>query len=256
MLILDKRRTDLRDSVYASPYWISSALIEGAAGSAVDITYAAGTIAGVSGSPDTITDSANQFVAEGFLDGDIIYVSGFSGAGAAANLDFFELSGPLVPGVAVGTLTVGGTSLLSDAAGETITIVVPKANVLFSFPGEGKYVIVHEIVVQIEEAFTTGTKITVGTGTIPLEISADGGVFSVVDMDGLLPNTVITPATPGFYGPTSGAFFAAQAARTWSTSRVIVCKDAGVPAIFCSIGNAAAVVAGKMRVHALITRLP
>lgn len=256
MLTLDWRRTDQRDTAFAVPYWISSALITAPEASAYTGAITAATIAGVSGTPDTLTDSGNGFVTGGFLNGDLIYVSGFTGAGAAANLNFFELDA--ATGLAAGTLTLdaGETALVSDAAGESVTVVAPKANILFSFPGEGKYFIVHEIVVQILTGLTGGSVITVGWGTIPLETSVTGATFTNADRDAFILPAQITAATPGFYGPTSSVFVTAKAANTWAVPRIIVGADAGVRCIYCSVANAAAITAGNFRVHALITKIP
>jgi hypothetical protein len=79
-----------------------------------EVEYAAGTIAFVNnaGSADTITDTANQFVAEGFVAGMIITTDN------ALNPGPFTIAT-----VAVGTLTLATTdSLTGVTAGTTITI--------------------------------------------------------------------------------------------------------------------------------------
>ena len=217
-------------------------------------------IAAVSGTPDSLTHTAATFVTAGFLDDDVIYVSGFTGAGAAANLDFFTLAAAGVPGVAAATLTIlaAETSLLSDAAGESVTIVAPRANVAFSFPTAGQLIIVHEVVVEILVGFTALTKIIVGGATIPLEASVTGGLATITDKDSyMLSATITTPQTAGYYGPgATEAFAVAKAAMTWATPRIITGAATAVPTISVWVGNAAAITAGQMRVHALITKLP
>ena len=80
MLVTDYRRTDLRTNVLENPFWLTSALVEGtdieAATKGASIT---GTgIAAVSSTTDTITDTGSGFTTGGFLDGDVIAVSGFT----------------------------------------------------------------------------------------------------------------------------------------------------------------------------------
>jgi hypothetical protein len=80
---------------------------------AVDETYKANTIAFVDGgtAADTITDSADQFVAEGFL------------AGMVITTDDTDNPGPYrITTVAVGTITVPTGSLTAALAGSDVTI--------------------------------------------------------------------------------------------------------------------------------------
>lgn len=80
---------------------------------AIDETYTAATIAFVDGgtSADTITDSANQFVAEGFL------------AGMSITTDDTDNPGPYrISTVAVGTITVPTGSLTAALAGSSVTL--------------------------------------------------------------------------------------------------------------------------------------
>jgi len=77
------------------------------------------TIAFVNGTPDTITDSGNGFVTAGFQVGDVITVSGV--VGGTANNTTFTLTG-----VAAGTLTVSGTTLIDDSAGDNVTITAAR----------------------------------------------------------------------------------------------------------------------------------
>jgi hypothetical protein len=68
-----------------------------------------GTIAAVTGSTDTFTDSGNGFVTAGFKVGDTIMVSGFA---TAVNNGIFT-----VKAVAVGVLSIDETSVVNEAAG-------------------------------------------------------------------------------------------------------------------------------------------
>lgn len=262
MLAIDWRRADQRDVAFYSPYWISSALITAPEASAIVPTITGTDIAAVSGSPDSLTQTAAGFVTAGFLDDDVIFVSGFSGAGATANLDFFTLAATATPGVAAATLTIlaAETSLLSDAATESVTIVGPKANILFSFPKAGQIIIVKEIVVEILTGLTASSKIIVGGCTIPLETSTTGDLATITDKDSyLVSGTITTPQTAGIYGPTTSpasAFYTANAAVTWASPRIITGAATAVPCISVWVANASAITAGIFRVHALITRLP
>ncbi len=83
-------------------------------------TYTASTIAAVDGgeSADSFTDSANGFVTAGFSVGDSVMAYGFTGGMAAIHGPW-----PLVS-VDAGTMTVATGSLVADAAGESVTLVV------------------------------------------------------------------------------------------------------------------------------------
>ncbi|OPZ46511.1 MAG: hypothetical protein BWY95_01726 [Bacteroidetes bacterium ADurb.BinA104] len=83
-------------------------------------TYTASTIAAVDGGEgaDSFTDSANGFVTAGFTVGDSILVYGFTGGMAAIHGPFVATS------VAVGTIEVATGSLVTDDAGESVTLVV------------------------------------------------------------------------------------------------------------------------------------
>ena len=84
-------------------------------------TGALTTIAAASGTPDTFTDSANGFLTAGFKIGMVVRATGFSGAGAAAcNSRNFWITA-LTAGVMSG-LFLDGTAMVSDAAGEAVTI--------------------------------------------------------------------------------------------------------------------------------------
>lgn len=73
------------------------------------------TIAAVSGSPDSFTDSANGFITAGIQAGQWIKTAGFVNS---ANNGYFQ-----VLTVAAGTITVKGeTALVNEAAGPSVTI--------------------------------------------------------------------------------------------------------------------------------------
>jgi hypothetical protein len=78
-----------------------------------DISKTAATIAFVSGTPATITDSGNGFVTAGFKVGNLIKVSG-----STSNDGYYTLAG-----VTAGTLTLAtGETLTDESAGASVTI--------------------------------------------------------------------------------------------------------------------------------------
>jgi len=79
-------------------------------------SYEASTIAFVAGTPNTITDSANQFVAEGFVAGDTIVISGTGSNNTIVMADT----------VVAGTITlVPGTWLSAESGGSFTLTEVP-----------------------------------------------------------------------------------------------------------------------------------
>lgn len=86
------------------------------AGSTVSIT--AGTIAAVAAG-NVLTDSGNGFVAAGFVAGQRVTVSGFTGT-AANNTTYWIVS------VVAGTMALSGNTLVNDAAGESVTVALTK----------------------------------------------------------------------------------------------------------------------------------
>lgn len=78
-----------------------------------------GTTISAAAADNSFNDSANGFVAAGFVVGDRVNVSGFTGS--AAN----NILAATVTAVAPGKLTIGGVdgdAIVDDAAGETVTI--------------------------------------------------------------------------------------------------------------------------------------
>ena len=79
------------------------------------------TIAAVAGTPDTFTDSGNGFLTAGFKVGMVVRASGFTGAGVTANNNRNFWITALTAGVMSG-MFLDGTAMVSDAAGEAVTI--------------------------------------------------------------------------------------------------------------------------------------
>lgn len=95
-------------------------MLEAAFGTAAT-TGSQTTLAAASGTPDTFTDSANGFLTAGFKVGMVVRATGFTGAGVTANNSRnFWLTG-VTAGVLSG-LFLDGTAMISDAAGEAVTI--------------------------------------------------------------------------------------------------------------------------------------
>lgn len=135
------------------------------------------------------------------------------------------------------------------------------AALLFSFPVASRVTIVHEICLQITEAFTVGAGAaltTVGTGSIATDAVTTAGNVTTVDVDDFIVSADITFTTLGYYWPVNGCdFLTAKAAGSISGPVAIVGAATTVPVIVAYPSNAGgAITAGKFRVHALISELP
>ena len=83
-------------------------------------SYTASTIAAVAATNE-FTDSAAQFVIEGFAVGDLVTVTGFTGGYVAGGVDL------KITAVSAGSIIIGGTdgdSIIDDAVGEPVTIAL------------------------------------------------------------------------------------------------------------------------------------
>lgn len=96
------------------------AMLEAVYGTAAT-TGAQSTIAAAAGTPDTFTDSGNGFLTSGFKIGMVARASGFTGTGITADNDRNFWITALTAGVMSG-LFLDGTAMISDAAGESVTI--------------------------------------------------------------------------------------------------------------------------------------
>jgi hypothetical protein len=155
--------------------------------------YTATTIAAVDGggSDDTLTDTANGFLTEGFAVGDSVLMLGFTGANAGC-------VGPVeLTAVAAGTLTFATGSLTaSDAEGESITLVAIRG-------GAFRDIFKHSVL-EIYSGTQPATADAAETGTKLLRVTISSGAF--------------TPASPTngllFGAPVSGVI--SKAADVWS----------------------------------------
>lgn len=108
---------ELSSGTYQMPI---EGMLEAAFGTAAT-TGADTTIAAVAGTPDAFTDSGNGFLTAGFKVGMVVRASGFTGAGVTANNNRNFWITALTAGVMSG-LFLDGTAMISDAAGEAVTI--------------------------------------------------------------------------------------------------------------------------------------
>lgn len=132
-------------------------------------------------------------------------------------------------------------------------------NVVFSFPTPGLVTIIHELILQVVSPLTAGTTITVGSGTLATDLITTGGVCTNVDVDEYLLAADITVGTAGFYGPVTAHtsdWLTAAAAKTYAAPRFIVGADTTVPVIYFVCTNAATILSGSLRIHALISNIP
>ena len=130
---------------------------------------------------------------------------------------------------------------------------------LFSFPDANHRVFVHMCVVQVVAAFTAGTTIDVGSGTIATDAVTTGGDITIVDLDEYIKTADVTIGTIGFYGSTTGNtsdWLTAMIAGSYAAPFLITGAATTVPVVYVSMANAGTIVAGTARVHMLISRVP
>jgi len=140
-----------------------------------------------------------------------------------------------------------------------------KAAMLFSFPNAGRITLVHEVLIQVTEAFTVdagAALCTVGLGSLATDIITTGGVVTDIDQDSYILTASITVGTIGYYAPLTAS------ASTWLTSQkggtqtalasqFIKGATTTVPCICAYISNAGgAITAGKIRAHFLVSEIP
>ena len=135
-----------------------------------------------------------------------------------------------------------------------------KGALCFSFPVAGRITIVLDVVFQIEVAFTTGTTIDVGSGTLATDAVTTGGDITIVDADEYIKQDDITIASTGFYGPSTSYtsdWLTNYVAFTWTAPLLITGAASTVPCVYVTMANSGdTIVAGYGRVHMLITNIP
>ena len=130
--------------------------------------------------------------------------------------------------------------------------------VFFSFPAAiyGGPVIIHDIMLEITEAFNGTPVLLIGTGTIPLETSTTGATVTVVDADQLFTTAIAVPGTIGLKTQGAGAFLTAKAAGTLAAGgALIVPADTAVPVVYATLTATSAITTGSAVLHMNITIL-
>lgn len=131
-----------------------------------------------------------------------------------------------------------------------------KACVLFSFPVVGQQIIIHEIVVRVTRAFTTGTTLVLGSYTLATDGVETGNVATVDQDDNYVEVTDIHPTVVGWYYPTTGNFTDARGSGvTIEGSNLIVGTSTDVPAVVLS-PKVATIIIGQAQVLMLISIVP
>jgi hypothetical protein len=133
-----------------------------------------------------------------------------------------------------------------------------KGAILFSFPKVKKY-FVEQVVVQITTAFTASTTLNIGSGTIATDAITTGGDVTIVDEDEYLLSADLTVATIGWYGSTTANtsdWLAAKILGSYVAPYTITGAASTTPVIYASWANAGTILAGKARVHVMLTEVP
>lgn len=153
-------------------------------------------------------------------------------------------------------------------SGELTIACDDKDAVLFSFPitdivspGYGNtLILLHELILEVNTAFTGGTLAMV-IGNSKLASDVVDGSADVTDMD---PNMyweatdgAADIAATGFHYPTTAsAYLTAKAATTWGTNASIIPHDTDVLAIVATITSDGTITTGSAYMHAHISVIP
>lgn len=133
------------------------------------------------------------------------------------------------------------------------------AALLFSFPNAGEQIYIHAVAFQVVAAFTAGTTIDIGQGTIATNAITTGGLVTTVDVDDYIKNADVTVGTPGWYVSITGNtsdWLTAKVAQQYVNPVVLTGAAATVPVVAVYMANAGAIAAGTGRVYMLISRIP
>lgn len=143
------------------------------------------------------------------------------------------------------------SGLINGAAAEDLGAI------LFSFPKAGEINFIHMVVFEVVVAFTTGTTIDVGLGTIADDDTP--ATVTIVDLDEYIKNSDITVGTPGVYGSltaTTSDWLTAMIAGSFAAPFVLTGAASTVPVIYASLANSGTIAAGSGRVHVLLSKVP
>lgn len=137
------------------------------------------------------------------------------------------------------------------------------AAVLFSFPNADERYIIHNMLLEVTEAFAGGTPaLTVGIGTLATDDVTTGGDVTTVDVDEYYTNTEAAPTALGLKLPgvaaDYGAAWVANALSSPTASAELLIQGAAatVPAVVVYASSSTSLTAGKCRLHMLISKLP
>ena len=140
--------------------------------------------------------------------------------------------------------------------GDTVSGLKDKACVLFSFPVAEQHIIIHEIVVKVTRAFTSGTSLVLGTYTLAEDNVLPGGVATVVKEDAYVESGDIIPGTIGVYFPTVGDFVDSRASGvTINGGNLIIGSATNVPAVVLTPKDTT-ISMGQAKVQMLISVIP
>lgn len=154
---------------------------------AAAVTITAATLSAAS-SDNSFNDSGNGFVSAGFVAGQWIKVSGFTGN--TANNGYFR-----VTSVAAGKLVVTGGTLVDDSAGESVTI---KGTLLKNGTTEKSF--------TFERSFADITQFDLVTGLRVTEMSLDFNLSSIATGSiSFLGKQATASGSSGFSGSTAAA---------------------------------------------------
>jgi len=139
------------------------------------------------------------------------------------------------------------------------SVVEDRGALCFSFPRVKNYLILN-VYFQVLVAFTTGTVIDIGSGTIATDAVTTDGNITIVDADEYIKQGDITIATPARYGSTTGNtsdWLTAAIAGSWAAPFLLTGAATTVPVVYATIANAGdTIVAGTGVVHMRILELP
>lgn len=185
--------------------------IPGGTADGTTVTRTASTLS-AQASDNSINDSANLFVTNGFKVGRVVNVSGFTGASINNNT-----TGRVITAVTAGKLTFGGTDgddLVDDAAGESVTLLqttngqVTKFRVQTVDGGGG----VTSIATERRGMYSTAPTGSPFSPTCKTRRLGEGGVTDAnVSNEGSLPDCSGSGATINVtYGPAGAILYSAN----------------------------------------------
>jgi len=128
---------------------------------------------------------------------------------------------------------------------------------LVSFPTNlwGSQVYLHSAMIEVVTAFAGGTlSLLVGEGTLATDAITTGGLVTIVDADEISVAADVTMGTAGIYPVVTGS----DCLTLWAAGKLksFTPADATVPCIYATLTSDAAITAGALRVHLLLSVLP